>query len=448
MLYEGKEVAMSGAAGIPALLELFVESQFFSSLLQCLPVRLSNSSYDTQLYGLLFIAGFLRGYECIENWAEFENDPAILYSLQELPCTQSLRDFLQDFQRTHVNEFNGFLTDQSLRSRRALGKTESITLDIDATSHLQSGRKIEGVSYNYKNEWCLDSLQILDELGFCYSLELREGSTFSSVGACELLTPVLAQVREKNYKRIYIRGDSAYCCEEMIRLGLTRDKKGRRIHFTLTAHDRIGWRETIINGGIQNWKPWVYSEKEIKFAEKHKKVLPTIELGHFYYEPGFGEGKIKLPLIVKRTWTQDKDTKQWRWEYYGVLCNWDLFFHSYQEIMEFHFGRCTSENIFKEQKHSYDLKHFKCRKLLANHGYGLLAMATHNYMRLIAHLESPQRPHFIKALRRKFILFPGKLLGKTQNWRLQIPEYYAKEVEKLRHAWERAVLFSLGTSYG
>ncbi|MES2801731.1 MAG: hypothetical protein V4654_04520 [Bdellovibrionota bacterium] len=50
-------------------------------------------------------------------------------------------------------------------------------LSLAYTSHVQETKKIEGAAYNYKDELCLDSKVIFDELGFCWDLELRYGNT-------------------------------------------------------------------------------------------------------------------------------------------------------------------------------------------------------------------------------------------------------------------------------
>lgn len=61
---------------------------------------------------------------------------------------------------------------------------------------------MEGLGYNYKDEWCLDSQVIFDELGFCWDLELRPGSTKSGVGASE-------QSRYPSYEMRLDRHDAA-----------------------------------------------------------------------------------------------------------------------------------------------------------------------------------------------------------------------------------------------
>lgn len=54
---------------------------------------------------------------------------------------------------------------------------------MDSTSHIQHGDKMEGLAWNYKQEWCLDSLVTFDDVGLAHGMQLRAGNTFSSQGA-------------------------------------------------------------------------------------------------------------------------------------------------------------------------------------------------------------------------------------------------------------------------
>jgi hypothetical protein len=64
--------------------------------------------------------------------------------------------------------------------------------------------------------------------------------------------------------------------------------------------------------------------------------------------------------------------------------------------------------FIKEEKYGYDLKHFPCLSLKANHAYGLLALVAHNLMRRASIHDNPCRPRFAKGFRNKFIKHTGK----------------------------------------
>jgi hypothetical protein len=139
---------------------------------------------------------------------------------------------------------------------------------------------------------------------------------------------------------------------------------------------------------------------------------------------------------------EDETFVEGEWLYYGVLTNWNLNEHSLQEIMVHHHGRGHAENFIREGKLGYDLKHFPCKKMTANHAYGLIGLITHNFIRIIALLDSPTRPQFVKAIRKRFIFIPGKLISSAKQWWMKIPNHWKKEVDGLLHAWERAFLLS------
>jgi hypothetical protein len=84
------------------------------------------------------------------------------------------------------------------------------------------------------------------------------------------------------------------------------------------------------------------------------------------------------------------------------------------------------------------MKHFPCKKMTANHAYGLIALLTHNFIRAISLLDNPRNPHFAKKVRRKYVFIPGKVIRHAKQWMMKIPEFYKKEVDRLIHAWMAA----------
>src|SRR5688572_5756819 len=186
MKYQGCDDSYSSAGGIPAMIDLVLGSILPERLKGCLPDRKSNYSYDPLQFGLTLFAGFLKGYDCLDDLDQLQYDAAVEQKLKEIPSSRTMGEFLRDFTEDQRKAFNALLAEQALEVREKLTKDEPLVIDMDSTSHVQRGKKIEGLAYNYKNEWCLDSLVAFDELGLCYGMELRAGNTFSSVGAPEM----------------------------------------------------------------------------------------------------------------------------------------------------------------------------------------------------------------------------------------------------------------------
>jgi hypothetical protein len=458
--YEGVDDSLTAAAGLPIMLELFSRSRQFSNFIKNLPTRTGNNTYGTERIALLIWLGFLRGFDCIEDLADFEWDAGVMQKFGEIPTPRSIGNYLRDFSPVNNEGLNEFLRSQAMDARKRICPEAPLIIDVDSTSHVQRGETIEGLAYNYKHEWCLDSLVAFDSLGFCHGMKLRPGNTFSSQGAGEFIReifpilPVDEVERRKIKKKRFFRADSAFCEQESIHACMERG-----VLFTISAHGRTGWKDRVKAGVIQEWSPWKYSQEELLRAERLGTSLPEVELGSFVYQPSWNDG-LRFYHVVKRTWVTKKTklpkTKKTQevsldeeetfvegeWMYYGVLTNWNLHEQQLQDIMVHHHGRGHAENFIREGKYGYDLKHFPCKKITANHAYGLLALAAHNFIRIIALLDSPAKPQFVKAIRKRFIFIPGKVITSAKQWWMKIPNHWKKEVDGLLHAWARAFLFA------
>lgn len=236
--YEGTDDGFTSSAGLGPMLDLFSNSTTFSELKKCLPARISNASYDTGHFGLTLFAGFLYGHDCLDDLEEFQTDPLVSTKLGGIPSAKATGDWLRDFKQRNIQSMDGLLSRQALEVREKLTKNQSLTIDIDSTAHVQRGLKIEGLAYNYKGEWCLDSLVAFDELGLCHAMDLRPGNTFSCENGDKMIDRIFAQLPFR--KKKYLRGDSAFCNEDMMRVALRHGAK-----FTFAAHERMLWDQKI-----------------------------------------------------------------------------------------------------------------------------------------------------------------------------------------------------------
>lgn len=431
---ESTKTKLTSASGLGTLIEAFDVSPLSEEFKKTLPERTSYRSQGSYRLGLIQIASFVRGHDCIDDLIEFRHDETLFEIMRgDTVVPRTMGDFLRDYEDDHLNKTNQFLPSQCMSYRKNLERhlkkpykpSLAPRLSIDSTSHVQEAKKMEGLAYNYKDEWCLDSQVIFDELGFCWDLELRSGNTKSGVGACEQVRRAFAGFKFHDEK--YLSGDSAYCYQELIKTCMALG-----IKFTFTANQATTQWEDFIPA-ITNWQPWVYSEEQIEKYQILEIEPPEMEVGSFLWTPNWNQG-LRFPIVVKRMKKEQADFIHGIYKYYGVVTNMDLTRKSYQEIIEFHNKRGNAENFIREEKYGYDLKHFPCQKLKANHAYGLLAMVAHNLLRWAAIHDQPHRPKFSKKFRRMFIDIPGKMVSHGRTLTLKISEHYLKEVNRLREA--------------
>jgi hypothetical protein len=300
--------------------------------------------------------------------------------------------------------------------------------------HEQTGTKMEGLAFNYDGKWGLDSQVVFDELGFCYGFQLRPGDVGNNVGSSRMIEQAFRGKKFRDEK--YLSGDSAYCNQDCIstciRLG---------VRFTFTAHDGwTNWKSHIED--IDDWEPWRFTDEELEQFGARRHRPPRIEVGRFQWRPNWAESLL-LTVVVKRTWVTeendqglfDTETAGGYWEHYGVVTNLSLYSRTKQEVVEHHNKRGNAENFIREEKYGYDLKHFPCLNLDANRAFGLLAMVAHNILRWVALVEKPDKPHFSKKLRRRFVFIPGKVVQHARQIIMKVPIRFFREVNRLREAW-------------
>jgi hypothetical protein len=433
IIYEATDEPLTAGAGLGPLIDAFVQTPEFEELKKCLPVRVSNASFSPEHLALIILAGFWYGHECLDDLDDFADDPSIEAKLGGLASSRTIGNYLRDFNPENLEDMRRVLTKQAFSYRTRIdGEDVSITFDQDATFHQQYGPKMEGVVKTRYNAIGLDSLHIFDDRGFSYDMDLRPGSTFSAQKADTMIKAVLDHISNRLDVQHYYRADSAYCNEDCITAAISKGLKG-----TVTAHGNTGWASHISE--IVNWKPWIYTLKEIEKAQEQGKKLPEIEVGYWMYEPGWAPG-VEYPIVVKRT-PKKEDEEQpslindERFKYWGVLSFRGLYPLTPQQILEIHQGRGHMENFIKEGKINYDLKHFPCQSLMANHVYGLFALIAHNFLRAMALLMRPDKPHFAKKLRKKMIHIPGRIVKGAGYLKLKMPTKFFKEVMEFLTRW-------------
>ncbi|WP_141730811.1 transposase [Oligoflexus tunisiensis] len=129
-----------------------------------------------------------------------------------LVSSATYEDFLRKFSGFQLQHLNQELCRLAGELHLRSGSSERLVLDIDSTGHEQHGVKMEGLAYNYKNEWSLSSIEVFDQKGFLHYLNVREGNAFTSEDAPFIISEVSRHLpRELRRERPLLRADSGYC---------------------------------------------------------------------------------------------------------------------------------------------------------------------------------------------------------------------------------------------
>jgi len=304
---------LTAATGLGTVLEIFDQSPLANEFKKFLPARVSHRSAGSYLLALMVIAGHIHGVGALSDLADIKEDPYLQKLFDdEISAVRTIGDFLRDFEPEHVEKLNLFLDRMSRTLFASLQSSmtpefrpDKLVVDMDSTYHVHYGEQIEGVAYNYKNEWSLESQVAFNQLGFCHSVWLRPGNTKSGTMAAEQMDLIfrddLNQLTRKRSGEYFFRADSAYCNQDVIKKCMSKG-----LLFTLTAHDgTTKWKSQLEETGI-DWKAWEYSQEDIEKAAKRGKSLPRVEVGRMHWQPSWSKATLIFPIVMKRTWRTPK----------------------------------------------------------------------------------------------------------------------------------------------
>lgn len=187
---------------------------------------------------------------------------------------RAMGDFLRSFRFNSIDKFRDFLVEQSLQMRMAQHPDElDFILNMDSTPHEQDAKKMEGLAWNYKKMWCLDSQNAYDQFGFSYDFDLRAGNTFSAEGSEVMVRKVFKKIPK--YLNRYFRGDSAYG-----RKSLYDELINANVKFTIVLRENLAKRvrQLLSNKNSMEWKKTELEFFESKECETASGFYPIKDL--------------------------------------------------------------------------------------------------------------------------------------------------------------------------
>jgi hypothetical protein len=357
--------------------------------------------------------GLLGGADCLEDMDGLGEDPLFREVNGPLLSSTSYGDFLRKFSGFHLQRLNQELCrlagDLHLRS----GRLDRLVLDIDSTGHEQHGVKMEGVAYNYKHEWGLDSIEVFDQKGFLYHLNVRSGNTFTSEDGPFVISEVARHLpRVLRRERPLLRADSGFCNNAMFKACEENDfgflMAMRETLYSPLLRRRIRWRaarsEALRREGAEVGESLYYS----KMCEKVFRVI-------FIRRPRRGEREIFA---------------DWHWTFQAYITSESSSDLSAEDAVDLYRKRGNAENFIRELKNGFDLHHFPCQKLNANRAYGLIAAFAYNFMRFLGTVMRPEKPMFSKRIRYVLVNLACQVVRRARQTVVIFPRRHEQEVKR------------------
>lgn len=359
----------SANTGIIFFDQLFEELNLSKKLSRILPRKMKNKGVSqlNKFKSLLF--AFISGADSISDLDSLRNDKLFSYLTNGGVASRTMSDFIRTFSDRKIELLQDLLVEMALKLRAASTDDKDFILSMDSTPHEHYAKKMEGVAWNYKNYWCLDSQNAYDQYGFSYLFHLRPGNTHSGKDSELWIRKVFSKV-PNNYTR-YFRADSAYG-----KHAVYSALKAANAKFTIVLRNNIAKYVRNKNMSTMIWKKTDIYFLDSNECEVSMGLYPIKELGNLRVVFLRAPKKDYEPTIF--------DSSEDAYRYYSIITNFDSSEKSDEEIIDFYRGRADAENFIKEQKYGYDFLNFPSQKLSANNVYGLVGTFAHNMMRYLS----------------------------------------------------------------
>ena len=195
IVLEKTNKALSANAGLIFLSSLIEQLDLETKLSNFLPIKKKErgiTSFTKFKSGLL---SFAAGSDCLDDFNELREEALYKELCFGGISSRAMGDFLRSFSSISLENLSAELSDIALNLRLRTHPDElDFILTMDSTPHEQTGQKMEGVKWNYKNLWCLDSQNAYDQFGYSYGFDLRPGNTFSAEGSEVMIRQVFKKI--------------------------------------------------------------------------------------------------------------------------------------------------------------------------------------------------------------------------------------------------------------
>lgn len=367
---ESTSQIFSSYSGLFLIEELWKMQQLDKRVQRLLPRKRKNKGAKQvdKVKALLFY--FALGKDSLSDFDDLRNDALFRGLAGNGVPSSTMRDFLKSFGRRHKEKLQDFLIEMALELRTTLFDEKRFILTMDSTPHEHYAKKMEGMAFNYKNYWCLDSQSAYDQFGLSYLFDLRPGNTFSGKDAEFWIHKIFSRVPESLER--WFRADSAYGAHKVYE---ALQVKG--VKFAIVLRENIGRYVRAKNQNLLEWRRSKTRFFDSDECEVAMGLYPVKQLG-------------QLRVVFIRAPRRDTqldfftDPNEEGYQYYSIITNIGSDLMSEEEVIDFYRGRANAENYIREQKYGYDFLNFPCRRLRSNQIYGLVGTMAHNLMRALS----------------------------------------------------------------
>jgi len=417
---------LSSFAGLRIVTKLLKSSRIQSLVDSSMPKLISGTRRSQKKFTDLML-GFIAGADCLDDMERLGYDAGFSSLCGDHVYTpKSYGDFLRSFKRVGIKGLQGSLMKLAFESRRQVIPNDLLyVFDMDSAENPQFAKKMEGVEMNYKGTDCLDTLDVFDQYGFQYHIDVRPGATRTNLNCEQVIHKLMSEFmshREKygkKYKATF-RADSGYYTSGFVN---ACTGKGADVVLRVVA-DPHNFPKIV--GQIHDWKKEDPEDPErIKFYDGRE-----CEIGTTRFRPQRFVRSLRYVVMRAKREPSAMFPDHVEYDYFAFATSLSDEQMAAEEVIRFYRKRGNAENFIRENKNGLDLKHYPCLKLDANRAYALIGAFSYNLMRLMALTDNKEKPVFAKNIRFKWIQLPCTVARTSRETVFKYMDHHYREVSE------------------
>lgn len=340
----------------------------------------------------------LLGGQCLLDLTVLRGDPGLpeLLGVKSILAPTTAGEFLRAFDLGDLTDLQRVNRLIAARVRPHQTSTR-LTIDLDPSLYAQCSKRKEGSRINYEGQvgyYPMFAFWAEEKELLC--THLLRGNARAAPKAIWFLQQALKQAPPA-WPR-FLRADSEFYTWELIAFLATQG-----FTYAITADQSAGLKQALTELPEQAWKA----------------SAPGLQVAELWFAPS---GHAAHRYSAKRQRIFNKKSKQHEWRFQVVITNDHK--RSPKQVMRGALGRCTVENLIKEQKHDFDLEKMPTNKYHANWAWLLIGQLAWNLLAWFNRCCLPLPCHRLTlgTLRHRLLKVVGKIVHQSRQLLLILSE--------------------------
>lgn len=316
------KVKAIGHGGIPMIIALAQRLGLTDAIDRRLQLLKFHLPYHESDHVLNFALNALCGGTCLEDMELRRNDENYLNAVgaDAIPDPTTAGDFCRRFHEGDIDDLTHAIDDARVNAWRGMDESffKEAVIDMDGTLVETTGQCKEGMDISHKGIWGYHPLLIsLANTGEVMSIFNRSGNRPSDEGAAEYADRAIAVCRRGGFKKVRLRGDTAFSQTEYLD---GWDTDGVKFQFGYmaapnlvemaenlneTAWKKLNRRDAYQRIGPPRARPKNIKEQIVRLRGFENLKLNSEEVAEFNYRPARCKTTYRM-IVVRKNISKEK----------------------------------------------------------------------------------------------------------------------------------------------